>query len=541
MPMNAMDPLKAVTQRDADELQHALTRGWRPPTIVARNGAQPDFSLWTETVLGDWEEGLTLLDDYLPAITRRPEVLDMAVRNASVACFRLLWTRMGLKARAEPEDTDNLAALPLDVQASIRADQGLMGPVAGNVVAPALINDWARGLMTAMGELWTQEHEAKDITPLLVFLLEHGVSFDDFVYPGTYAAGDFRMSGHSLWSRAVHLRLWHLVRLLWPQQASTWMSWPRTTEVLVHLIDVLTGDYQPLGSAPVVGGAAAGGAPIPGWTPDLSLSRAVPSGPRTIRSEEMSEMVFARSERNNHVWDARMDAAAAARCRDSADAVHDEESALVHWARRFGAVWMQTPSRNAPDAAVLEAQALTEHKTAGATGSPPANGTSGAGAAGGSAWDPAAHDTGDANTNGSNTNGSNTEKTPLVWHILGTPKGDRIGPWMRLPALVSDRARRAVLWSVWENVLEHDPERRWLTDLALWPEDADVRALMKQAGADACAAFVRWWTVPVGAPDGEHENGLPTLSPHERWEAMGGELALEAPFFPEGFVPNALV
>ena len=207
-----IDPLYAVTNQNVDELRCALIAGWNPPRIISKNsGTVPDFSIWTETVMRDWVDGFKLLDEFLPTITRRVEIWDVALRNASVGCIEVLWDHMGFKFETLSEK---------------------------------ILTEWTIDVMAGMGEPWSPAHEVKDVIPLIKFLKSKNINLLG-VFPGDFAYGDLRMAGHSLWTRSIHLKRWDLVYEFWPSN-NVWMNWPRTNEVLSYLLNIIVGDSYPL-------------------------------------------------------------------------------------------------------------------------------------------------------------------------------------------------------------------------------------------------------------------------------------------------------
>ena len=97
-------------------------------------------------------------------------------------------------------------------------------------------------------------------------------------------------------------------------------------------------------------------------------------------------------------------------------------------------------------------------------------------------------------------------------HVLARPTSTKINPWLRLPLVVAPE-HRPLLWSIWNDVLERDVNKAWLMALAMFPQDADVIAVMARAQADAVPGFVKHWC--ARGPDGQ-------LSPHDVWMESGG-------------------
>lgn len=206
------DPLIAITRQDADDLSRILQSGWEPPRIRAKFSTMPDHAAWTEVVLRDWVEGLTLLDQHYPQITRHTDIWRIALRNASHRCLNYLWTALGLSA-----------------------DQFSLADRQDCVIA----------LSAAMGEPWSPSYEIRDIQPVLSMFATHGVNLDA-VAPGEFEVGDFRIAGHSLFTRALATRRWDVVLSTWPDPNCALPDWPRLDEVLLSVFDVVGGNYRPL-------------------------------------------------------------------------------------------------------------------------------------------------------------------------------------------------------------------------------------------------------------------------------------------------------
>jgi hypothetical protein len=206
------DPLHAITHRNLEDLTSVLRGGWVPPRILARSQTTPNHAAWTEVILRDWVEGLRVLDQYFPDITRQSMLLTTALRNGSTQCAMFLWDALGLTA-----------ATLLEEQKQSVLDS----------------------LSLAMGEPWSPSYEVRDILPLLAFFKDKQVSLDG-VMSGEFEPGDFRSAGHSLFTRAVSTRRWDVVRATFPDPQSPLPSWPRLDEVLLNVLEVVAGDYRPL-------------------------------------------------------------------------------------------------------------------------------------------------------------------------------------------------------------------------------------------------------------------------------------------------------
>ena len=206
------DPLLAITRLDADDLSSILASGWEPPRIRAKHVTVADHAAWTEVVLRDWVEGLELLDQYHPTITRHSDVWRIALRNASHKCIEYLWRVLDLSAEAFTEK---------DKQ------------------------DCVVALASAMGEPWSPSYEIRDIQPMLSMFAQKGV-YLDAVVPGDFESGDLRLAGHSLFTRALSTRRWDVVISTWPDTEKDLPSWPRLNETILGVLDVVGGDYKPL-------------------------------------------------------------------------------------------------------------------------------------------------------------------------------------------------------------------------------------------------------------------------------------------------------
>lgn len=206
------DPLLAITRQDIDDLTRVMSSGWEPPRLNARHVTVPDHTIWTEVVLRDWAEGLRVLDKYHPAITRHPDIWRIALRNSSHKCVEYLWDAMGMDSSRFTEQQRQ---------------------------------DCIVGLASAMGEPWSASYEIRDIQPMLEFFSQKGVDLDGVV-PGDFEAGDLRLAGHSIFTRALSTRRWDVVVLTWPDPNKDLPSWPRLDEAIMGILDVVGGDYKPL-------------------------------------------------------------------------------------------------------------------------------------------------------------------------------------------------------------------------------------------------------------------------------------------------------
>lgn len=214
------DPISAITKMDADDLTRIMSSGWRPQIIRAKNHPGPDHVAWTEVILRDWVEGLKILDQYHPSISRTPAIWRIALRNASHKCVEYLWNTLGLTADQFDEQ---------DRQ------------------------DIVRGLSIAMGEPWSPSYEIRDIQPMIDMFKSKGLDLTE-VIPGEYENGDLREAGHSLFTRALSTRRWDVVLSTWPDPSKPLPRWPRLNEVLLGVLDVIGGNYRPLVASEVAEG-----------------------------------------------------------------------------------------------------------------------------------------------------------------------------------------------------------------------------------------------------------------------------------------------
>ena len=216
--ISMIDPLLAVTNQSVVDLSRALEAGWCPPRIPLfgeGRGSVSDLTVWTEVVMRDWVEGLELFDQYFPELTRRPDIWRIAVRSASHKCVMYLWKVMEY-------DKSGLAGSDLDACVT--------------------------SVMLAMADPWSPSFAVKNILPLIDFFKQVGVTLDHVV-PGAFEPGDFRPSGHSLFTRALMNRRWEVVQALWPDTSAPLPSWPRLDEVMMGVLDVVGGDYSPLSAS----------------------------------------------------------------------------------------------------------------------------------------------------------------------------------------------------------------------------------------------------------------------------------------------------
>lgn len=206
------DPILAITRMDVEDLSRIMSSGWSPPIIRAKHSRTPDHAAWTEVILRDWVDGLKILDQYYPKISRSADIWRIALRNASHNCLEYLWDKRDVSPNQFTNDDHQ---------------------------------DIVVGLATAMGEPWSPAYEVRDILPSIKLFSEKGVNLNA-VIPGEFEPGDFRMAGHSLFTRALASRRWDVVVATWPDPTRDLPSWPRLDEVLVGILDVIGGDYRPL-------------------------------------------------------------------------------------------------------------------------------------------------------------------------------------------------------------------------------------------------------------------------------------------------------
>lgn len=205
-----MSELMVVVKKDKKDLQALLESGWSPPRVFyKKSGWMDDFLFWTETILRDWVEGLQLLDEYFPEQTKHPDVWETALRNSSIECIVFLWERLSFHHTTINEQTKE---------------------------------HWLRCLMAGVGDRWDEKYNTKDVGPVIEFLKSKNIDISG-VFPGEFETNDFRLNGHSLFTRAVSIRRWDLMDILWSTTAS-WKRWAKINEVLYHLMEVTCGDYR---------------------------------------------------------------------------------------------------------------------------------------------------------------------------------------------------------------------------------------------------------------------------------------------------------
>lgn len=210
MPSNSL--LNAVLSRNATELDKLLGSGVELPSVAYRHaGAVTDLSVWTETLLGDWDEGLAVLNAHFPGVASVEQLL-FSVRNGAAKCAAVLWGMFEQDLRYDTKFHDDLL----------------------------------KALMQGMGTLQTHPYESKNMLPMFDLVEEKGFSLGG-VMVGDYEYNDFRPEGHSLWTRAWSCRKYDCVERLWPSD-SVWMGWPRTNEVVFRAIEYVAGDYVMLES-----------------------------------------------------------------------------------------------------------------------------------------------------------------------------------------------------------------------------------------------------------------------------------------------------
>lgn len=421
--------LLAVTQQNKSEFQKYLEGGWSPPKINQTfSGVSSDYSVWTEVVLRDWVEGLQLLYNFFPEVTLTPEVWEIALKNSSIKCIEFLWPLHGLTPEIIPHD---------------------------------MKKEWILALMVGMGEPWSPPHEIKDVLPVLKFLDRQGFDIS-IALSGSFESGDFRTASHSLFTRALFLRKWDYVNFLWPKSSKQWYGWPRINEVILHLINVITGDYKSLTS-------------------------------------------------------------------ESHDKDFPEEEILMRWLMEFGLEWLEADAN--PFAAtddIIASRVYTLDRTASIEKTPADDSVtiqhSSVIVKSPSSAPMETSDVVSLHRRREQANAQNTqppENYIPFYRLLSRPSQEKISPWFRLVSML-ETSKRQKIWELWTSVLYQDQELSWLHELAMYPEDQDVKKIILLARLDRCPAFHKFWV----------KKSASGFSPHERWINMGGQADLVQAWVP---------
>lgn len=193
----------AVLSKNAQALEALLTAQSQVNTIKYKYSRAPDVSHWTDVLLLDWEEGASLLVKYQGHLNDSEKIL-LAIRNGAVNTLKVFWDHL--------------------------EEEGRLG------YTDQFVEKIYRSVFAGMGQIYNQKFESRDVFPIIDALVERGVNLSGYIV-GEYEWRDFRVEGHSLWTRASTARKIEYMEAFWPSPDNDmWKMWPRLNETVFLFI-----------------------------------------------------------------------------------------------------------------------------------------------------------------------------------------------------------------------------------------------------------------------------------------------------------------
>lgn len=202
--IQSMSTLKnAILSKNVQALEDLLATQSQVNTVQYKHSRVPDVSHWTDILLLDWEEGACLLVKYQGHLNDSDKIL-LAIRNGAVNTLKVFWDHLEQEGRLSYTDQ--------------------------------FVEKIYRSVFAGMGQIYNQKFECRDMFPIIDALVERGVNLSGYI-AGEYEWRDFRVEGHSLWTRASTARKIEYMKAFWPSPDNDiWKSWPRFNETVFLFI-----------------------------------------------------------------------------------------------------------------------------------------------------------------------------------------------------------------------------------------------------------------------------------------------------------------